>query len=381
MKNLRKSLLFLFIPFIFSCSRSGTKALEKGNYYDAVLQSVEKLKKDRSNEKATQVLVDAYPLASRDFLGDIERSKNMNLPFRWEKILGNYDKLNKMHDLIEGCMACRKAVNAPAYFREMDDAVEKAADERYAFGNSLLKKGTKTSARDAYDQFDKILVYAPNYRDVQDKLEEALSAGSFHVVVEQPKINSRMYQYSNEYFQGKVDEFLRTNRRMNKFIRFYSPAEAKTLNLRPDHVVRLEFVDFVVGETDRQSDKNTVFSKDSVKTGDAMIGGKKVPVFGKVKADITKYRKVVRSKGVLNLEIFDYQRNASLLREDVTGEYTWVNEWARYNGDDRALTDVERQMCNKNEEMPPSRQQLFIEFSKPIYDQVTAKLKKFYDKY
>lgn len=168
---------------------------------------------------------------------------------------------------------------------------------------------------------------------------------------------------------------------MNKFIRFYSPAEAKTLNLRPDHVVRLEFVDFVVGETDNRSDKTTVMSKDSVKTGDAMIGGKKVPVFGKVKADITKYRKVVRSKGVLNLEIFDYQRNASLLREDVTGEYTWVNEWARYNGDDRALTDVERQMCNKNEEMPPSRQQLFIEFSKPIYDQVTAKLKKFYDKY
>ena len=47
----------------------------------------------------------------------------------------------------------------------------------------------------------------------QNKIEEALFAGSFHIVLEQPRLNSRMFQYENEYFQNKIEEFLNTNRR------------------------------------------------------------------------------------------------------------------------------------------------------------------------
>ena len=379
---MKKLVTLLALPFVlWSCNKTGTKALEQGNYYQAVLQSVEKLKKDSRNEKAASVLPDAYKMASNDFLSDIERTEKSNFPFRWEKILDNYTKLNQMQEMIERCTACRRLVSPQSYYKEAEESRDKAADERYALATSLLKRNTKEAGRDAYNHFEKIYSFAPNYRDVRDRMEDALNMGSYHVVVEQPRLNSRMYQYSNDYFQGKIDEFLRTNRRMNKFIRFYTPAEAKSTKLSPDHVVHLEIMDFVVGETNMNTDRSTVYSKDSVKTGEATINGMKVPVYGKVKAELTKYHKAVRSRGILLVEIVDFRSNKTLLHEEVPGEYNWFADWARYNGDDRALTEQEKQLCRNGEQMPPAPQQLFIEFTKPIYDQVTSRIKRFYDKY
>lgn len=383
MRTFLKYFVLASVIFTISCSKSGTKALEKGNYYEAVLQSVEKLRKDSDNSKALEVLPTAYRNAQEEFTRDISRVRNANQQFRWETILEYYNKLNKMQESIERCTACRRIVSPQTYFRETEEARDNAAAERYVLGNDILsrKNLSKIDARAAYDHFEKITIFAPNYKDARNRLEEALDLGSVHVVVEQPKINSRLYQYSNEYFQDKVEEFLRTNRRINKFIRFYAPEEAKTVKLKPDHVVRLEIIDFVVGETNIATDRQNVTSKDSVKTGEATVNGKKVPVYGKVNATIIKSRKAVRSRGILSMEIFDYQTNKTLSREEIPGEYTWVNEWASFNGDERALTTTELNMTRNREQLPPPPQQLFIEFTKPIYDQVTSRIRRFYDKY
>ena len=383
MRTPLKYLALSSIIFILSCSRSGTKALEKGNYYEAVLQSVDKLRKDSDNSKASDVLVNAYRNAQEEFTRDIARTRNANQQFRWEAILEYYNKLNRMQEVIERCTACRRIVSPQTYFQETEEARENAADERYVLGDDILsrKKISKLDARVAFDHFEQITIFAPNYKDARNRMDEALDLGSVHVILEQPKVNSRLYQYSNEYFQEKVEEFLRTNRRINKFIRFYSPKEAKTVRLKPDQVVRLEIIDFVVGETNVSTDRQNVMSRDSVKTGEATVNGKKVPVYDKVTATIIKSRKVVRSRGLLSMEIFDYQTNKTLSREEIPGEFTWVNEWASFNGDERALTTSELNMTRNREQLPPPPQQLFIEFSKPIYDQVTSRIRRFYDKY
>lgn len=383
MRTKLKYLALSSIIFIIACSKSGTKALEKGNYYEAVLQSVEKLRKDSDNSKASDVLSTAYRNAQEEFTRDIARAKNANQQFRFEAILDYYNKLNKMQEVIERCTACRRIVSPQTYFQETEEARDYAAAERYVLGDDILrrKKLSKLDARAAFEHFEQITIFAPNYKDARNRMEEALDLGSVHVILEQPKVNSRLYQYSNEYFQGKVEEFLRTNRRINKFIRFYSPEEAKNVRLKPDQVVRLEIIDFVVGETNVATDRQNVTSRDSVKTGEATVNGKKVSVYGKVAATIIKSRKAVRSRGLLSMEIFDYQTNKTLSREEIPGEFIWVNEWASFNGDERALTTSELNMTRNREQLPPPPQQLFIEFTKPIYDQVTSRIRRFYDKY
>lgn len=374
--------LFLsIIPVFVSCSKSGRRALESGEYFNAVLQSIEKLKRDPDNSKALEVLPNAYKYASLDLLEDINRAKNANQQFKYERVLEDYQKLNEMHDKIETCVSCRNIVKASSHFSEFDEAREIAAIERYNFGNDLLQKGTMNSGRLAYDSFEILFRYAPDYKDVRVKIEEALFQGSYHVVVEPPIVNSKLYQFSNEYFQGRIDEFLQTNRRLNKFIRFYQPIEAKTLKLVPDHVVKLEFIDFVVGETIVNNEKKTVTSKDSVKTGTAKIEGKNVDVYSKVNATITKSQKTVRSRGLLSMEIYDFKTNKSLIKEQLPGEFYWNNSWASFNGDERALTKEELNLTRNREELPPPPQQMFIEFCKPIYDQFTYRIKRFYEKY
>lgn len=381
---MKKLIVFLSIFSIFlnlSCSKSGKKALQQGDYYTATLQAIEKLNRDADNSKSRQVLSQAYRYASEDLLNNISADKQNKQPFVWERVVEGYEKLNTMYARIEECRACQNVTNARAFYNEADEAIEIAAKERYAFGMKQLQKNTRESARDAFDSFDKLYSYAPDYQDVAEKREEALNLGSFHVVVEQPRLNARLYDYSYEYFQSQVEEYLNTNRRLNKFVRFYNPSEAEAVNLRPDHVVKLEFIDFVVGQTKLESKEKQVTSTDSVKTGTAKVDGKNVDVYGLVNAKVTEYRKQVHSHGVMLMQIVDYQSRKTIFTRELVGEFDWFNEWVRYNGDERALTKEQLAQTRNKEELPPPPQQLFIEFSKPIHNQFTSQIQSFYRKY
>lgn len=379
--NIKSTLLISLSVVIVSCSKSGKKALEKGNYYNASVLAIEKLKKEPNNTKAIEVLPQSYKLASQELIATIEKTKLSSQPFKWEIAFEAHKKLNNLYDLIENCSSCKRLVNPKEFFNEMEETREFAAKERYLAGTTLLNQRTISSGRSAYENFEKLLSYAPNYKDATQKLDEALNMGSYHVVIEQPKINARLYEYSYEYFQSQVNDFLSNNRRMNKFIRFYDPKEAEEIKLKPDHVIRLEFIDFVVGQSKLESKQSTVESADSVKTGTAIIKGEKVDVYAKVKAQITENKKQIRSYGVMSMQIFDYQSQRSLLTRELAGEFNWFNEWTTFNGDERALTPTQSKMLRNREELPPPPQQLFIEFCKPIYDQFTTQVRSFYKNY
>ena len=134
MKTKRNLLIISTLAIlIFSCSRSGKKAFERGNYYEAVQQATAKLQKDARNKDAAETLPQAYGLAIEQFSQDIQAAKNQNQQFRWESILDNYLKINELYQKIQECSACRKLVpNAQNFRNEEDEARENAATERYA---------------------------------------------------------------------------------------------------------------------------------------------------------------------------------------------------------------------------------------------------------
>lgn len=378
-----KKILLILINFVLfsACSKSGKKALENGNYYAAALQSIDKLNKDTDNSKAGEVLSNAYKLASNELLTNIKRAKQSDQLFKIERVFDSYQKLNELYTKIEDCNGCRRIVSPVSYFTEMDMAQEQAAIERYAYAENLLKNGTIESARAAYDNFEDLFRFAPTYKDVVEKKEFALFEGSVHVVIEPPVINSKMFQYSNEFFIGRIEEYLQNNKRLNKFIRFYQPNEAQKLKLKPDHIVKLEFIDFSVGDMIQSSDRSKVTGKDSIKTGTAKIDGKNVDVYGLANATIIEYKKSIRSRGTLNMEIIDFKTSKNIFNEQLQGEFIWNDHWATYNGDERALSKAQLALSNKKELMPPNPQAMFIEFCRPIYDQFTYKIKRFYEKY
>jgi hypothetical protein len=135
-----------------------------------------------------------------------------------------------------------------------------------------------------------------------------------------------------------------------------------------------------VGNTTLKEKEETV-SKDSVRVGEVKLEGKTVPVYNTVKAKLTVTRKEVLSTGLLSMVVMDARTNGILTHKKFNGEFLWVNSWARFNGDERALSAQQLAMCKQKEMQPPGAQDLFLEFSKPIYNQLIPAVRGFYQAY
>jgi len=382
---MKKTLLLSFLLsavflFLSGCG-SAKKSLKKGNYDDSVLRSAEKLMDNANHTSSADILKQAYPAALAQHLDEAERAQSSSDLFRHEEELKAYESINRLYRILSKCNACMKITNAKSFESQESAARNNAATSRYEKAEELLTKADRQSARIAYDYFERANNLIPGFREVDKNLKHAYHIASFKVVVEQVLVTSKKYRLSNEYFQDKVDEFLKTNQKLNRFVMFYNPEEATNAGLQPDHVITLQFDDFVVGQVLLEKNTETLTSKDSVIVGEKVIGKAKIPIYNRVTAKYTTNRKTVHSAGLLDMQIKDFKNKNIVNKDKFNGEYNWVCEWAHFNGDERALTPAQLKMCKSQELLPPDPQQLFIEFSKPIYDRLTTKLRNFYEKY
>lgn len=373
-------LIFALILFLAGCS-SGKKAYERGDYYGAVMKAINRLRQNPDHGKSATTLREAYPLALEYFESQAANAIASNSDFKWKNALESYGQINQLYEQIRQCPGCLTVVSNPKnYYAEIGPLKEKAADESYNAGIAALMKGTRNDAKHAYHNFADAQAFVPGYKDVVEYMDKAKYEATLRVVVEQIPLPSR-YNLSGGFFQDKVEEFLHTNYSELSFIRFYTPVEARSEELKDPHqILRIQFDDFSVGNTALKEKEETV-SKDSVKVGEVKMEGKLVPVYNTVKAKLTTTRKEVLSNGLLSMIVVDARTNGILTHKKFTGEFLWVNSWARFNGDERALTAQQLNLCKQKEMQPPGPQDLFLEFTRPIYNQLIPALKGFYQNY
>ena len=96
---------------------------------------------------------------------------------------------------------------------------------------------------------------------------------------------------------------------------------------------------------------------------------------------MTTDRREVTSNGVLDVTIIDPQFSKVLSQKKFAGQYVWFWEWGSFNGDERALPKEQLEKCHNKPVIPPAPQVLFVEFTKPIFDQVTSYLRSFFKNY
>ncbi len=379
---MKKNLLFLALLLIIAACTSGKQALQKGNYEDALLKAINRLRNSPKNDKARETLHEGYPLTLDYHMTRIQTLKNSNEPFKYESVIGSYQALTNIHNEIQRCPACREEVpNSRGYLAEINEAKQLAATDRYTAGTVAFNRdNTRESAKEAYFHFVRAAEFVPNYKDVQNRIKEAKFEATLKVVFEQVPVHSRTYGLSNEYFQQQINQFV-SSERMNEFVQFYTPTEAKTVGLKkPDHVVRMQFDDFVVGQVYMKESTEEI-ARDSVIVGQVKTENGSQNVYGTVKAKFTLFQKSISSKGLMDLQIFDPNTNRVMYQTKMPGEFVWRSEWGNYKGDERALTDKQVKIAHLREAVPPPPQDLFIEFCKPIYIQATNTLRDFYRNY
>jgi hypothetical protein len=372
--------IWISVLLLAACS-SGKKAYERGDYYDAVSKSITRLRQKPDHSKSIETLKNAYPLAVEYFETQATNEIASNSEFKWKNAIQAYTNINNMYEQIRTCPGCMKVIKTPKnYYAEIGPLKEKAAEESYTAGINSLMKGTRNDAKKAYYNFVDVQAFAPGYKDVVEYLDKSKWEATLKVILEQIPVPNR-YSLSGGFFQDKVEEYVHKNYPEQGFIKFYTPLEAKNSNLaQADHILKIQFDDFSVGNTNTKEREETV-TKDSVKVGETKIEGKKVPVYNTVKAKLTTYRKEVISSGLLSMIVLDARSNGVLTHKKFDGQHSWVNSWARYNGDERALTEQQLNLCKQKEMQPPGAQDLFLEFTKPIYSQLTNGLHGFYQAY
>lgn len=379
-----KKPLFLFVVLLtaglmLNCS-SGKRSLKKGRYYKATHEAVKQLKSNPNHKKAASVLVESYPLAKSEGLRIIQNTLSSNSPEKYSTSADEYRKLNELADLIHSSPKALQLVGQPENFSpELGEILPLAAEEKYNQGVQLMKSNDIMDAREAYYAFKKADDYVRGYKDVGSKITESLDEATLKVVVEKPQTPSR-YQLSSDFFydnlMSEMNKFSK-----NRFVRFYNWQETGNEGLQHvDQYLVLDFEDFSVGNIYDRTDRYEAI-KDSVVTGRTQVNGQTVDVYETVKAQVTLHRQEVTSQGMLSVKVYNSANTRVLESKRFTGQFVWGNQWLTYNGDERALNEEELKWSKGGPLPPPPNQDLFIEFTKPIFEQTMNFVRKYYSDY
>jgi len=380
MKKANHFLFLCLLTIIATACSTGSTSYKHGDYYKACLESIDRLRSNPKSDKSQSVLVNSYPLALKTAQREIDNALIANQPDKYDVVVYQYEKMNQLADQIFNCPKALELIPKPTeYVSELSKARQMAADQAYESGSKALTVGTLDQARVAYQYFQNVNRYVPGYKDVLNKMSDARYYATLRVIVQKPYTNAN-FQYSADFFYNNLLLEIRKNAQ-NRFVRYYTPEEAHKENMKnPHQYIVLNFEDFSVGNI-RESSNTTEHKRDSVIVGTVKVEGKTYNSYNTVKARLTTFRREISSGGVLSLRIIDAQNNQDLLQQNLTGTYVWNTSWANFKGDDRALDNEQKKMCNREPQTPPTQQDLFIEFTKPIYSQAVSYIRSAHSRY
>lgn len=382
---MRKYFPFIMIGLLLinSCS-TGLKSLQRGDYYEAITKAAGRLANDPDNRKAAQVVKEGYPMAITFYQEEIDKMLTGNDPLKWKRTLDIMKTVNSMSDVVRRIPAARQLINNPKmYTSEIAEVQNRAAEEYYNLGIDELKKSTRENAKRAYFNFIKADELIRNYKDTRQKIREAKELATLKVIIEQIPVNGK-YEYSANFFYDNVFQFLNEKFQDKDFVNFFSPEEAEKTKLKyPDMVLQMGFYDFFIGRpthfeeekelTKQVEEKYQIkISKDSTVTKTRLVTKK-----GKIRIVTDQ----VASGGLLELRAVEFQSQKIVFTDKIPGQFTWENKYAVFVGDKDALDNNLLSMVNNSVKMPPAQQDMFVLFTKPIFNQLTGKLSNYFRQY
>ena len=338
----RSGYLFpLLLLVVLSCT-SGKKALEHGNYYQAVLEAVERLRSSPENKRAAAVLKASYPMAVDYLDKEVTDAKTAGDPDQWRKAVKNYQLVNTLYEEIRRSPAALRVVAEPQQrFAELAAAKNFAAEESYQAGLASMMKGTRDGSKAAFQLFSQTLQLVPEYKEAAELSNQAREDATLNVVVEPVIINRPGWN-----LEGSVFGY-----RENMFVRFYSAEQARQEGLkRTDQYLSMAINNFV--QSFPSITRTTSEYTDSVKTGERKVGDKVIPVWTKVKAKVTVFNKSVQASAAMKLVITDAASKGTLGDFDIVANQTWTDQWIIHSGDARALPRNLRLLIDKKEIFP-----------------------------
>lgn len=375
------SILFLTAALWMASCKSPSKLYNRGNYDEAVQTAIKKLQKDPRDPKQQSVARDAYHYAVTDHENQIRRYSETDNELKSESIYNEYAALQNLYNSIFRSPGAFEAIHPTDYSSYLNQYGAQAADVHYNKGVKWMSYNDRQSYKSAYHEFQAALRFKPGDATIQQELKDAYEAALTHVVI--IPANDYGFQYSSYNYQLKnydndIFHVLQYNSG-NEFVKFYSAAEAQRLNIIPDEYVETHFTQINLGKiNDNYATKEVskdVVVKETVYKPDSVI-----QQYGKVKATITTTQRTIYSEGIMTINIRN-RAGLNLLNEKVVGTHSWTSQFSTYTGDERALSDDDKQLLNKAKQNPPKEEETMKSIKDNVYGNFISRLRNFYGRY
>jgi len=165
----------------------------------------------------------------------------------------------------------------------------------------------------------------------------------------------------------------------NEFVRFYSAWDARSKRIRVDQELEMRFatVDISRPRDSRSSRrvskeivvKETVYKPDSV-----------VKEYARVNAEITTTTRVMNSRAVLQLEVRD-ESGRWLWSDNIPATHNWSTEFATFTGDERALSETDKQLVNRRREFAPTESEIMRCLVVDISNDLSYHVKNYFNRF
>jgi tetratricopeptide (TPR) repeat protein len=377
----------LFLLFV-GC-KSASKLYDKGNYDEAVELAVKKLQK-KPDDEMRALLQSAYRYAVNDHENRIHQLSDNSNDLKWEWIHAEYSSLQRLYEAIHRSPEALSIVDPTDYSSYVHTYADKAADTRFQRGMMWMSartihsdgdKNDKLSYRNAYHEFVAALQFRPGELSFIERRNEAYENAVINVVVMPMESNRyRFSSYNNFDLENLENDLLRQLQYNsgNQFVRFYSSWEAGSRNIQPDQIIDFRFSTFDLGRTRDQRTtrevskeivvKETVYRPDSV-----------VKEYKKVHAKITTTKRTMVSNGNLQINVRD-ANGRWLWSDDIRGDHNWYTEFSTYTGDERALSESDKQLINRRQDHPPHENEITRCIVNDINSNMSGRLRNYFSR-
>jgi hypothetical protein len=103
--------------------------------------------------------------------------------------------------------------------------------------------------------------------------------------------------------------------------------------------------------------------------------------YATVKANITTTKRTLLSQGDLFITVRD-TKGRTLWNDRFTGQHKWETQFTSYTGDERALSDSDKNSLSQNTSSnPPAEDQVMDELLKQIQNDLWSRLRNYYTRY
>lgn len=383
---MKKALLILNVLLFISCNsiKKTQQALNSGNYREAMNRSIQKLQKNKLNNKSAdyaRILKNSFEKYREQTLDRIDFLERETLKDNSKPVYELYVELQSVQNKVKPLLPLKNKSGENIDFKFFDFTEnvlvgkENYANYLYTKASDLLRTNDKIDSRLAYNSLVELKNLAPRFKNASSLKREAYINGIDFILVS-------LYNDTEQIIPSEVEDRLLNFSTLNLndlWIEYHVNArEDVNYDLSVEiHFNNIQFSPERLLEKETSLNREVVdgwkFKKD--RNGNYILDDKG----NKIKEDVIVnasgvFYETIQSKEVnvtAEVNYFDLNTEQKINTYPLESLFIFENRFARFNGDERVLNKDELFLLRRGPVDYPSNERMLIDASEDI----KAKLK------